>query len=77
MTAIYTCNEQESCFPDRFHKDGRRVYLQTNKGEGDLIRLELMDVETGATELVEVDPEGEVDFGEARRCRRASTASAP
>ncbi|HJR52072.1 MAG TPA: S9 family peptidase [Gemmatimonadota bacterium] len=65
LTTIYTCNEQESCFPGRFHKDGRRVYLQTNKGEGDLIRLELMDVETGATELVEVDPEGEVDFGEA------------
>jgi dipeptidyl aminopeptidase/acylaminoacyl peptidase len=64
LTTIYTCNEQESCFPDRFHKDGRRVYLQTNKS-GDLIRLELMDVETGATELVEVDPEGEVDFGEA------------
>ena len=65
LTTIYTCNEQESCFPDRFHKDGSRVYLQTNKGEGDLIRLELMDVETGATELVEADPEGEVDFGEA------------
>jgi dipeptidyl aminopeptidase/acylaminoacyl peptidase len=65
LTTIYTCNEQESCFPDRFHKDGRRVYLQTNKGEGDLIRLELMDVETGETELVEVDPEGEADFGEA------------
>jgi dipeptidyl aminopeptidase/acylaminoacyl peptidase len=65
LTSIYTCNEQESCFPDRFHKDGGRVYLQTNKGDGDLIRLELMDVETGETELVEVDPEGEVDFGEA------------
>jgi dipeptidyl aminopeptidase/acylaminoacyl peptidase len=65
LATIYTCNEQESCFPDRFHKDGRRVYLQTNKGEGDLVRLELMDVETGTTELVEVDPEGEVDFGEA------------
>ena len=65
VTTIYTCSEEETCFPDRFHKDGRRVYLQTNKGAGDLERLELLDVETGATELVEVDPEGEVDFGGA------------
>ena len=62
LTTIYTCNEQETCFPDRFHKDGTRVYLQTNKGEGDLVRLELMDVETGTTELVESDPENQVDF---------------
>ena len=62
LTTIYTCNEQETCFPDRFHKDGTRVYIQTNKGEGDLVRLELMDVETGTTELVESDPENQVDF---------------
>jgi dipeptidyl aminopeptidase/acylaminoacyl peptidase len=65
LTTIYTCSEQESCFPDRFHKDGYRVYLQTNKGEGDLVRLELLNLETGTTEVVESDPEGEVDFGEA------------
>jgi dipeptidyl aminopeptidase/acylaminoacyl peptidase len=65
LTTIYTCSEQESCFPDRFHKDGNHVYLQTNKGEGDLVRLELLNVETGTTEVVESDPEGEVDFGEA------------
>ncbi len=63
LTPIYTCGAEETCFPDRFHKDGQHVYLQTNKGEGDLVRLELMDAETGATELVEKDPEGEVDFG--------------
>lgn len=63
LTTIYTCSAEESCFPDRFHKDGKRVYLQTNKGEGDLVRLELMDVQTGATELVESDPENQVDFG--------------
>ncbi|HYO46283.1 MAG TPA: S9 family peptidase [Gemmatimonadota bacterium] len=62
LTTIYTCNSEESCFPDRFHKDGKRVYLLTNKGEGDLVRLELMDVQTGATELVESDPENQVDF---------------
>jgi len=63
LTQIYTCSAEETCFPDRFHKDGQRVYLQTNRGEGDLVRLELMDAATGATELVESDPEGEVDFG--------------
>lgn len=65
LTPIYTCSAEETCWPDRFHKDGARVYLQTNKGEGDLVRLELMDAGTGATEPVESDPEGEVDFGEA------------
>ena len=63
LTQIYACGSEETCFPDRFHKDGKRVYLQTNKGEGDLVRLELMDATTGATELVESDPDGEVDFG--------------
>ena len=63
LTQIYTCSAEETCLPERFHKDGQRVYLQTNKGEGDLIRLELMDATTGATELVESDPESEVDFG--------------
>ncbi|MGH7588892.1 MAG: alpha/beta fold hydrolase [Gemmatimonadota bacterium] len=63
LTRIYACGAEETCFPGRFHKDGKRVYLQTNKGEGDLVRLELMDAATGATELVESDPDGEVDFG--------------
>ena len=31
--AIYTCSFEESCFPARFHKDGRQVYLTSNKGE--------------------------------------------
>ncbi|MGH7566324.1 MAG: S9 family peptidase [Gemmatimonadota bacterium] len=54
LTPIYTCSAEESCFPNRFHKDGLH---------GDLIRLELMDAATGTTELVESDPEGQVDFG--------------
>ncbi len=61
---IYTCNFEESCFPVRFHKDGRQAYLMSNKGEDvDLIRLILIDADDGSTQLVEVDPEGEVDFG--------------
>jgi len=62
---IYTCNWQEFCGPMRFHADGKRVWFQSNKGDVDLIGLYLMDPETGDTELVERDPEGEVDFGGA------------
>jgi dipeptidyl aminopeptidase/acylaminoacyl peptidase len=64
--AVYTCNFEETCFPVRFHHDGRRVYLQSDRGdEVDLSRLLLLDPETGTTELVESDPEGEVDFASA------------
>ena len=63
---LYSCSFEETCVPTRFHKNGRQVYLQSNKGEDiDLIRLMLMDAATGATELVESDPEGAVDFGAA------------
>lgn len=64
--AVYTCNARETCQPIRFHRDGERVYLQSNKGDDiDLIRLLLMDADSGETQLVEADPEGEVDFGGA------------
>ena len=64
--AIYTCTFEESCAPYRFHKNGKQVYIVSNKGDDvDLARLMLMDAETGETELVESDPEGEVDFGTA------------
>ncbi|MDQ3805053.1 MAG: prolyl oligopeptidase family serine peptidase [Acidobacteriota bacterium] len=62
---IYTCNVFESCGPVRFHKDGRRVYMETNKGDVDLTRLVLLDPETGKEELVEADPSNRVDFGSA------------
>jgi dipeptidyl aminopeptidase/acylaminoacyl peptidase len=60
---VYSCSVFETCDVDRFHKDGRRVYLETNKGDVDLVRLELFDPETGKEELVESDPENRVDFG--------------
>ena len=62
---VYSCNVFETCEPLRFHKDGKRVYLQTNKGEPDLVRLVVLDPETGKEELVESDPKGRVDFGDA------------
>jgi len=66
FTKIYSCDVLETCEPVRFHKDGKRFYLETNKGEGEnLEKLVLMDAETGKEELVERDPENRVDFGSA------------
>jgi len=63
---IYSCTVFESCGIVRFHKAGRRVYLETNHGDDiDLTRLILLDPDTGEEELVESDPEKRVDFGHA------------
>ncbi len=64
-TKIYSCDVFETCGPVRFHKDNARVYIQTNKGNADLIELMLLDVATGKTEPVEGDPMKKVDFGGA------------
>lgn len=66
FTKVYSCNVFETCGPVQFHKDGHRVYFQTNKGSSiDLIRLELFDPVTGKEELVEADPLNRVDLGGA------------
>ncbi|HYK89716.1 MAG TPA: S9 family peptidase, partial [Acidobacteriota bacterium] len=66
MNKIYSCNVFETCSPSGFHKDNQRVYLSTNKGDDvDLVRLALLDPQTGATEAVESDPLKRVDFGGA------------
>jgi dipeptidyl aminopeptidase/acylaminoacyl peptidase len=62
-TKIYDCNGFETCNPLAFNKDDKRVYLQTNKGDLDLIELQLLDVETGKVEKVESDPLKKVDLG--------------
>jgi dipeptidyl aminopeptidase/acylaminoacyl peptidase len=62
---VYSCSVFETCGPDRFHKDARRVYMETNKGAVNLTRLVLFDPETGKEELVESDPMSRVDFGGA------------
>ncbi len=64
-TKIYSCNWSESCTPLRFHKDNKRVYMDTNKGERDLTQLALFDPATMKEELVEQDPLARVDFGGA------------
>jgi dipeptidyl aminopeptidase/acylaminoacyl peptidase len=64
LTDVYSCSSEETCGPVRFHKDGQRVYMITNKGEDvDLARLILFNPETGEEGLVESDPENQVDLG--------------
>ncbi|MBE9114908.1 S9 family peptidase [Lusitaniella coriacea LEGE 07157] len=66
LLSEYTCGFEEACNPVRVHKDGKRLYLETNKGEDvDLTRLVLYNPETKESELIDVDPEKEVDFGGA------------
>ena len=66
LVSVYECSFEETCSPVRFHKDGDRVYMQTNKGEDvDLTRLVLFNPETQDMEVVASDPEGDVDFGGA------------
>lgn len=65
FTPVYTCTVLESCGVERFHKDGKRVYLQTNKGEPDLVGLVLFDPASGHEEFVESDPLKRVDQSHA------------
>src|SRR6185295_5528927 len=65
FTKVYGCSVFESCGVDHFHTDNRRVYLQTNKGDADLVSLMLFDPASGKEEPVESDPLKRVDFGGA------------
>jgi dipeptidyl aminopeptidase/acylaminoacyl peptidase len=65
LTPVYTCGVFESCELIRFHKDDKRVYMQSNKGARDLTQLVLFDPVTGKEEFVEEDPNKRVDFGDA------------
>ncbi len=66
LEQIYTCSYLENCYPYQFHPDDERFYLVSNKGDDvDLTRLMLMNAETGETEVLESDPENQVDFAGA------------
>jgi len=63
LTRIHTCPIGDECRVARFAPDNRHVYLVTNAGaDVDLKRLTLLDVQTGAEELVESDPQKRVDL---------------
>ena len=66
FTKVYACGIFETCYPVRFHKDGEEVYMVTNQGDDtNLTQLVLFNPQSEAVEVVEKDPEGEVDFGSA------------
>ncbi|MBE7381170.1 MAG: alpha/beta fold hydrolase [Leptolyngbya sp. SIO1E4] len=64
FTPVYTCRIEEICAPLRFHPDGQQVYVQTNR-DADRVQLELLNLDTQQSQLVETDPESQVDFGGA------------
>jgi dipeptidyl aminopeptidase/acylaminoacyl peptidase len=59
---LYSCSVLESCGPEAFDESGKNVYFLTNKGDLNLVELQLMNVATGATTKVESDPEHRVDL---------------
>jgi dipeptidyl aminopeptidase/acylaminoacyl peptidase len=65
LEPFYTCTAEESCSVVGIHRDGKRVYLNTNHGEHDRSYLALVDLKTGRETLVESDPNGEVDLAYA------------
>jgi dipeptidyl aminopeptidase/acylaminoacyl peptidase len=66
FTSIYSVTADESVNPIRFTPDGNSFYLETNKSDAlDKTQLELFDLKTGTTKLIEKDPKSEVDFGSA------------
>ena len=62
---VYSCTVFETCGPLQFHPDNTRVYMVTNRGDADLISLVLFNPQTKTAELVESDPQRQVDFGAA------------
>jgi dipeptidyl aminopeptidase/acylaminoacyl peptidase len=66
LVVIYAVNAEETASPVRFTPDGKKFYMVTNKGEKlDKTQLELYDLGTAKTTLVDKDPLNEVDFGNA------------
>ncbi len=65
FTPVYTCGVFETCEVVRFHKDDKRVYLESNKGTRDVTQLVLFDLDTNKEDFVEEDSSKRVDFGGA------------
>ena len=62
LAPLYTANIFENCVAHRFHPDNRRVYLTTDKGARNFTELALLNVDTGAEETIESDPEKRTDI---------------
>jgi len=60
---IYKTNLQESAYITGWDEKNEKAYLVSNKGKVDLSTLYMFDVESGEVEVLESDPDNEVDFG--------------
>ncbi len=65
LTKVYDCSVDETCYTSGFDANNEHIYLVSNKGDVDKTGLMLLDPQTGKAELVETDPDNEVDFGGA------------
>lgn len=64
LVKAYTTSVFEEAYPYAFHKDNKRVYMNTNRGDSiDLSQLILFDPVTLKEEYVESDPLKRVDIG--------------
>ncbi len=64
FVSLMTANYMESINTYSFTADNTKIYIGTDKGDDkNLIELLLVDIETGTAEVVEKDPENEVDLG--------------
>lgn len=59
------CSSLEDCSIVGFHPDGRHAYFATNRGKTDLTRLTMLDLQTGAEEPLDEDPEHQADLNAA------------
>jgi len=66
LVSVYSVTADEDCNTIRFTPSGNTVYITTNKGDAlDKTELQMFNLTTGKTTLVERDPMNEVDFGSA------------
>ncbi len=65
LKPLYSVTFEETANPVRFTRDGKGLYLATNKGDVDKIQLTLLDLDSGKTTVIDKDPLDQVDFGGA------------
>jgi len=65
FTSVYSTSVFEEAYAVAFHKDNKRVYMVTNKGdERNISQLVLFDPSTLTEEFVEADPQNRADVGD-------------
>lgn len=65
LEQVYVVGPEESFSPLRYHKDGLHIYMSTDSGDRDLAEFVLFNPETRVSQVIDSDPEREVDFAGA------------